>query len=60
MWISDGQRKITVYELAQQGSVKTDDHFDALQYARQEGRAVVQLPHGDGSFTSWAAVPTRD
>src|ERR1700682_4444223 len=44
MWISNDQGSITVYELAQQDIVKTDDHFPALQYSRQQGRVVVQLP----------------
>ena len=44
LWISDDQSSITVYELAQQGIVKTDDHFGALQYSRQDGRVVIHLP----------------
>jgi hypothetical protein len=44
LWISDGETSITVYELAKQGLVGTDDHFHRIRYIEQDGRVGIQIP----------------
>lgn len=44
LWLSDGQTKMTVYEMAEKGIVATDDRFDQLQYIEDDGRVGVRLP----------------
>ena len=44
LWLSDGQTKMTVYEMAEKGIVATDDRFDQLQFIEENGRVGVRLP----------------
>jgi hypothetical protein len=44
LWLSDGQTKVTVHEMAENGIVATDDRFDQLEYIEEDGRVGVRLP----------------
>jgi hypothetical protein len=44
LYLTDGQQKMTVYEMAKQGLVATDDQFDQLECVEEDGRVGVRMP----------------